>query len=183
MDSIKFLGGEEEPVADEWASGAEQIQSAVEALLRFHTSRRMHLSRAAAAGVPLNDSAYVVLRYLSRRGPSSAAELAKNTSTQLATTYRAIDQLLADGYVVRVHDRPRSPVALSPSGEEAIRRLSLVTVNHLDAVLAAWSPADRQQFATLLTAFVRDAAAMSDTLANHSAGQDLGCTPVDPITG
>lgn len=76
-------------MADEWASGAERIPSVVEALLRFHTSRRMHLGRAAAARVPLNDSAYVVLRHLSRRGPSSATASAKNTSTQLATTYRA----------------------------------------------------------------------------------------------
>lgn len=140
------------------AAGPEQqIQHALESLLRLSASRRVHASQSAAAGLTISQPAYTLLRQAALDGPLAMGDLARRSHMDPGAAARQVGQLERAGLLERFAsdaDRRVSLVRLTSEGKAMHQRLARVRNRHLADTLSGWSARDRATFARLLTRFV-----------------------------
>jgi DNA-binding MarR family transcriptional regulator len=99
----------------EEAPRSSQIPADLVAALNAHSEAVVLFHSAVAQSMGLDPSAYKTLFLLSRLGPLSAGEIARETGLATASVTDLIDRLVGKGYVSRSHhptDRRRIVVTL-----------------------------------------------------------------------
>ncbi len=135
------------------------ISRSLETLFRLNSSRKVHSRQAMAAGTPISQPGFTLLRRIQEEGPLALGELARRTEMDPAACGRQIRQMEADGLVVTTAgtaDRRRVEVQITGAGARVRKRLATVQGRHMDEVLGAWSVQDQAVFAQLLERFVGD---------------------------
>ena len=141
------------------ASVLSEIETALTALTRNPRIRGLHRILSAQAGVELDRPSYVALAALDA-GPLRISELADACGVDVSTMSRLVDRMLARGLIERQtspEDRRVSLVQASERGREVQRALRAWRSEALKQLLGAWTPDEREQFAELLSRFVRQA--------------------------
>jgi DNA-binding MarR family transcriptional regulator len=141
-------------------TATDQTVARVEAALTTLV-RRVKLPAAyeritAAAHVPLDRAAYIVLLRISEWGPLRLSDLAERLDIDVSTASRHIRRLEDDGYVVRTadpDDRRACLLSLSRAGHDAVRRIVRARREALEQVLADWPEEERVRLAELLERF------------------------------
>jgi DNA-binding MarR family transcriptional regulator len=152
------------------AAGADvaHLEQALSRLAYLLTRARRNDEITAAAGVPLERAAVVVLRQLSAAGPSRPGELADALGVEAPHITRQLQKLTDAGYLEGVPDPADSRarlVELTSAGEAASGRVAAQARQGIADALAQWRPADLHQLAALLNR-------MLDDFMAHS-GQDV----------
>jgi DNA-binding MarR family transcriptional regulator len=137
----------------------DDVQRALETLLRLHASRTVHSKVLEAAGASVSRPGYNLLRSIDEDGPRPLGDLARATHMDPAVASRQIRQLEDDGLVRRSVDAADARVTLvqvTKRGRDVRRRISEVLERHMLDVLESWSPADRRRLSELLGRLVDD---------------------------
>jgi DNA-binding MarR family transcriptional regulator len=161
-------GGDQAPGSGPAGTGTgaamAQLEQALSRLSYLVTRVHRNDLITAAAGVPLDRAAVVVMRHLALAGPLRAGELADALGVEAPHVSRQVHKLQQAGYVERVADpgdlRARL-VELTPAGEAAALRVASEARRGIEEALAGWQPGDLGQLATLLRR-------MLDDFVNHS---------------
>lgn len=120
---------------------------------------RQHERLMAMAGLTLDRAATAVLRHIAESEPLRPGVLAVRLSVEASHVSRQLRELEKDGYVVRVPDPDDSRahrVRLTDAGLAAVDRMREASRRGMHMALAAWSPEDLRQFATLFHRLVDD---------------------------
>ncbi len=113
----------------------------------------------AAAGVPLDRAAVVVLRHLAVTGPARPGEIADALDVEAPHITRQVHKLQQAGYVQRVADpgdHRAQLVKLTGEGKEASARLAEKARHGIADALVGWQPEDLRRLATLLSRMLDD---------------------------
>lgn len=105
---------------------------------------------------------YGVLATLEEFGPGAQAEIGRRLGIDPSDMVAILNDLERSGYVSRERDpddRRRNSVTMTPAGRAALDHFDEAIAAAQDAVLASFSPADRDQLLTLLARLVADPAA------------------------
>lgn len=154
------------------AADVAHLEQALGRLAYLLTRTRRNDEITAAAGVPLERAAVVVLRQLSAAGPMRPGELADALGVEAPHITRQLQKLTEAGYLERVPDPADSRarlVELTSAGEAASGRVAAQARQGIGDALARWAPADLHQLAALLNR-------MLDDFITHS-GQDAPRRP------
>jgi DNA-binding MarR family transcriptional regulator len=165
-------GGHAAAAAAAAAADVAHLEQALGRLAYLLTRTRRNDEITAAAGVPLERAAVVVLRQLSAAGPSRPGELADALGVEAPHITRQLQKLTDTGYLERVPDPADSRarlVELTSAGEAASGRVAAQARQGIGDALARWAPADLHQLAALLNR-------MLDDFIAHS-GQDAPRRP------
>jgi DNA-binding MarR family transcriptional regulator len=106
--------------------------------------------------VHLERSSYGILCQLADEGPQRLGALATAFGLDPSTITRQVQALESLGLAQRTTDptdRRASILDLTTEGSEALDRTRRYRRDRLQQVLAHWDPADREDFARLLTTF------------------------------
>ena len=136
-----------------------EIETALTALTRNPRIRGLHRILSAEAGVDLDRPSYVALATLDS-GPMRISELADACGVDVSTMSRLVDKLLARGLIERetsADDRRVSLVQASARGREVQHAMRAWRSEALKRLLGGWTREEREQFAELLSRFVREA--------------------------
>lgn len=137
----------------------EQIQGAVERLLRLQQSRRVHGELMTAARAQLSQPSVVLLTRIRAEGSPTIGDLARVTHMDMSLVSRELRKLEADGLVSRAADASDGRVtriALTPRGRGLVRRLTRVRDRHIEETFSGWSAEDMRSLAALMNRFVDD---------------------------
>lgn len=110
---------------DEAAARSNRVPADLVAALNVHSEAVVLFHSSVAQSMGLDPSAYKTLFLLSRLGPLSAGEIAKETGLTAASVTDLIDRLVAKGYVGRAPhptDRRRIVVTLIEAAVTDARR-------------------------------------------------------------
>jgi len=110
---------------DQAAAPSDQVPAGLAAALNAHSEAVVLFHASVAQSMGLDPTAYKTLFVLSRLGPLSAGEIAKETGLATASVTDLIDRLVAKGYVSRgphPTDRRRIVVALIEASVMDARR-------------------------------------------------------------
>jgi DNA-binding MarR family transcriptional regulator len=135
------------------------IERALNRITYLSTRARHHDRLMALAGVPLDRAAVALLRQIADSEPLRPGELANRLGVEASHVTRQVQQLQKAGYVARVpdpDDRRAQRIELTAQGQEAIDRIRAAGALGMQAALAAWSPEDLRQLATLFHRMVDD---------------------------
>lgn len=135
------------------------INRTLSRLVRLSASRAAFGHQAAAAGVPLTQPSYALLRIMIDRDGVTMGELARLAHMDLGLATRQVGKLVDDGYAERRPDPTDgrvTRVSATPAGHEVAAALQAVRMAHLERSLAGWSDRDLRAFDSLLTRFVSD---------------------------
>jgi DNA-binding MarR family transcriptional regulator len=150
-----------------------ELEQALSRLAYLLTRARRNELITAAAEVPLDRAAVVVLRQLAAAGPMRSGELADALDVEAPHISRQVQRLEQAGYVRRAADpgdhRARL-VELTGSGQAASGRIAGQARQGIADALAHWRPADLHQLATLLHR-------MLDDFVAHSGGDPQQPSP------
>jgi MarR family transcriptional regulator, lower aerobic nicotinate degradation pathway regulator len=119
------------------------------------TSRQSHrllTERLAAAGARGYD--YRLLAALQEFGPASQATLGRRTGMDRSDVAAVLNDLAGHGLAERSADPAdgrRNVITITPAGTAHLQRLDEVMAGVQDELLAALSPAEREQLISLLT--------------------------------
>jgi DNA-binding MarR family transcriptional regulator len=97
---------------------------------------------------------YRLLAALDEFGPASQASLGRRTGMNRSDVVAAVNELVGQGLAERAgdpDDRRRNVVTMTPAGAGRLRLLDAVLADVQDELLAPLSPAERAEFARLLT--------------------------------
>lgn len=97
---------------------------------------------------------YRLLAALDEFGPASQASLGRRTGMNRSDVVAAVNELVGQGLAERAgdpDDRRRNVVTMTPAGAARLRLLDAVLAEVQDELLAPLSPAERAEFARLLT--------------------------------
>jgi DNA-binding MarR family transcriptional regulator len=142
-----------------------RLEAALTTLVRRVKFPATHARIAAAARVPLDRAAYIVLLRIDEWGPLRLSDLAERLDIDTSTASRHVKRLEDDGYVVRTadpDDRRAAQLTLSRAGRDAVRRIIRARRESLTEVLGDWPESDRAQLAALLERFAADFSAYGD---------------------
>lgn len=115
-------------------------------------AHRQLAERLAAAGS--RGYHYRLLAALEEFGPASQASLGRRTGMNRSDVVPAVSELAEQGLAERTGDpadRRRNIITMTPAGAERLRRLDVVLAEVQDELLAPLTPAERAEFAQLLT--------------------------------
>lgn len=101
---------------------------------------------------------YAVLAALEEFGPASQADLARRCGIDRSDMVAVISELEAARYLERgpnPHDRRRNLVRITTAGRDRLHVLDQVVRAVQDELLAALTPAEREELTRMLTAVVR----------------------------
>ena len=135
------------------------INQTLARLVRLSGSRSAFAQQAAAAGVPLTQPSYALLRIMIDGGGVTMGELARLAHMDLGLATRQVGKLVEDGYAERRPDPSDgrvTRVTATPEGVRVATALQDVRMNHLERSLASWSERDLRTLDRLLTRFVTD---------------------------
>jgi MarR family transcriptional regulator, lower aerobic nicotinate degradation pathway regulator len=125
------------------------------------TQTATHASRLVSEGLAAVDARgyhFRVLTTLDELGPASQATLGRRSGIHLSDLVATINELAERGYVERTpdpEDRRRNVVTITTAGRRQLVRLEKQLVLIQDELLAPLSPAERDEFARLLTRLLR----------------------------
>ena len=112
-----------------------------------------------AAGTPISQPGFVLLRRIQEEGPLALGDLARRSEMDPAACGRQIRQMEAEGLVTTTagtDDKRRVDVRITNAGAAVRKRLATVQDRHMEEVLGAWSDRDQATLARLLERFVDD---------------------------
>lgn len=135
-----------------------EIESALTQLTRNPRIRGLHRILSARSGVELDRPSYVALAALDA-APMRISELADACGVDVSTMSRLVDRMLARGLIEReqcADDRRASLIQASAQGREVQRTLRAWRAEALKELLGKWTRDEREQFAELLSRFVRE---------------------------
>ncbi|RUS49146.1 MarR family winged helix-turn-helix transcriptional regulator [Cohnella sp. AR92] len=115
---------------------------------------------AGMSGDQLDRSAYLMLRYLEKKGPVGIKALADEMQIDISTASRQIASLEAKGFVTRASDPHDARISLLRVTEEVPGMLREARQNRIDyyaKLLGDWNPEDSLKFGELLGKFNRTA--------------------------
>lgn len=141
-----------------------ELEQALSRLAYLLTRARRNEMITAAAGVPLERAAVVVLRQLSAAGAMRPGELADALDVEAPHITRQLQKLTDAGYVKRTPDpgdNRAQLVDLTRSGEAACGRVAAQARRGIWDALAHWQPSDLHQLAALLHRMLDDFVAHS----------------------
>ncbi|MEV6776548.1 MarR family winged helix-turn-helix transcriptional regulator [Streptomyces syringium] len=137
------------------------------ALTRIRSLPSWLLGRAAARGRRLVGEAlaregmrmphHAVLSAVADLGPVAQAELGRTTGFDPKDMVGILNDLQADELVTRTPDpgdRRKNAITITPEGRRRLTRLAKLGDEANEALLAPLTPAEREQFLTLLTRVV-----------------------------
>ncbi|MET9647854.1 MarR family winged helix-turn-helix transcriptional regulator [Streptomyces syringium] len=137
------------------------------ALTRIRSLPSWLLGRASARGRRLVGEAlaregmrmphHAVLSAVADLGPVAQAELGRTTGFDPKDMVGILNDLQADGLVTRTPDpgdRRKNAITITPEGRRRLTRLAKLGDEANEALLAPLTPAEREQFLTLLTRVV-----------------------------
>jgi DNA-binding MarR family transcriptional regulator len=136
-----------------------ELERALTRVAYLITRNRRHDLLTAAAGVPLDRAAVMVLQQLAESGAMRPGELAERLEVEAPHITRQVQRLQQDGYVDRApdpDDRRAHLIQLTPSGRAAADRLREVRQRGMQDALARWPPQELHQLATLFHRMVDD---------------------------
>jgi DNA-binding MarR family transcriptional regulator len=155
-----------------------EIERALAQIAYLITRHRQHDRTAVEAGVPVSRAAVPILRLLAESPSLRPGEIAARLEVEPPHIARQVHQLERAGYAESVPDstdRRAHTVRLTPAGRDAISRISQAGRQQMLKALAAWSPQERQQLATLISRMADDFSAYA-----ASQGIDLAADAADP---
>ncbi|WP_413811273.1 MarR family winged helix-turn-helix transcriptional regulator [Streptomyces sp. OE57] len=132
----------------------ERLRRLASRLLSQLTTRSDRLINEGLARADARKWHYAVLASLEEYGPGSQATLSRRTGIYRSDMVGVLNELAERGLVERApdpDDRRRNTITISPRGRRRLRRLDKVLDELHDELLAPLSPAERDQFARLLT--------------------------------
>jgi DNA-binding MarR family transcriptional regulator len=142
------------PADDETIAG---IESALHGLARRLKQARLHDFVLKQAGVDIDQAGLAILYALhAEKASLRVTDLAERLGIDAPAVTRKAQRLERLGLVRRSRDADdarASLLRLSPQGQEAIERFLLARHQWLTMLLADWPPAERCEFARLLTRF------------------------------
>jgi DNA-binding MarR family transcriptional regulator len=115
-------------------------------------AHRLLTERLAAVGS--RGYHFRLLAALAEFGPASQASLGRRTGMNRSDVVTAVNELVDQGLAARAGDpadRRRNIVTMTPAGAARLRRLDSVLAEIQDDLLAPLSPAERAEFAQMLT--------------------------------
>jgi DNA-binding MarR family transcriptional regulator len=137
----------------------EEIETALTALTRNPRIRGIYRLLNRESGVELDRPTYVALAML-ESGPLRVSDLADACGVDISTMSRLIERLCARGFVERTihpNDRRSALIQASEGGRAVQRQLRAFREDSLRKLLDNWTAGEREQFAQLLSRFVKDA--------------------------
>jgi DNA-binding MarR family transcriptional regulator len=135
----------------------ERIERALADLVRLTSSGRLHATRVRGSGVDISRTSLRFLTQLEEHGPVSVSNLAALVDLSQPTASRALQQLEADGLVVRSGDPSDGRIAqyaITPAGLEARGRMQAFMTKQLEEALRDLEADRRRQTADVLTDLV-----------------------------
>lgn len=166
MDS----GTADSPLGADAEDLLDQIGPALSRLRRRTSSARSDLTRN------------LVLNVIHERvGEITVGEVGVEMGIAQPVASRAVAACVADGLVRRAasqSDGRRTVVELTEAGEVERRHLATAQREGFELITAAWTPAERDQFARFLVRYSRDSA---DWAARHRHGRTSD--PTTPTSG
>ena len=149
-------------------TGLGEVPAELAAALNAHSEAVVLFHSSIAQSMGLDPSAYKTLFLLSRLGPLSAGEIAKETGLATASVTDLIDRLVAKGYVGRgphPTDRRRIVVTLNEASVTTARRGFGVPNPSLADLCARY---DGEQLALIADFLERNAQRLRTDLADTS---------------
>ena len=149
-------------------TGLGEVPAELAAALNAHSEAVVLFHSSIAQSMGLDPSAYKTLFLLSRLGPLSAGEIAKETGLATASVTDLIDRLVAKGYVGRgphPTDRRRIVVTLNEASVTTARRGFGVPNPSLADLCARY---DGEQLALIADFLERNAQRLRADLADTS---------------
>lgn len=134
-----------------------RIEAALIALLRRTNDPRGNRRINARAGVDIERSGSVMLARIEEHEPVRLCDLAEMGGIDTSTASRQVGRLVDAGYVERSPDPDDGRATahrLTPAGRRIRGRLERARREWFEEVVADFSRAERDQFATLLARFV-----------------------------
>jgi DNA-binding MarR family transcriptional regulator len=120
------------------------------------TVRRSKARLLAAAGNDVESATHILLHAVATDGPLRASALAASVHADLSTVSRQVAVLVGRGLLERQADQldgRASLLAVTAAGRAAIAEHERGRQAFFDEVLAAWNPAQMQEFAARLQQF------------------------------
>jgi DNA-binding MarR family transcriptional regulator len=142
----------------------DSINRTLARVVRLSSSRSAFAQQAAAAGVPITQPSYLLLRIMIDGDGVTMGELARLAHMDLGMATRQVKALVEDGLVRRQADPSDGRVIrvqATAEGQRLAAALQRVRMDHLQRALAGWSDADLRTFDGLLTRFAADTSATS----------------------
>lgn len=137
----------------------QEVQGAIERLLRLQQSRRVHGELMTAARTQLSQPSVVLLTRIRSEGSPTIGDLARVTHMDMSLVSRELRKLEADGLVSRAADASDgrvTRVALTPRGRGLVRRLTRVRDRHIEETFSGWTTDDMRTLSALMGRFVDD---------------------------
>ncbi|MEU6775099.1 MarR family transcriptional regulator [Streptomyces sp. NPDC046759] len=134
-----------------------EIADALGALLRRSTRARLYARLTDGLGEAVDETTYPVLSGLARTGPCSAADLAGEIGLDRSGVTRRATRLEEAGLLRREpdpDDRRATLLALTETGQQAVKATRQRLATLIEASLASWPPEEAQSFARQLHRFV-----------------------------
>ncbi|MDA8044521.1 MAG: MarR family transcriptional regulator [Actinomycetota bacterium] len=135
------------------AEARERLGRALDTLVRFGASRRLHQRQASAAGTAISQQGFRLLRVIDETGPITPTELARLTRIDPAVVTRQCRTLADDGLISRARDEADgrlSTLAATDLGHQTVQRMRLVLNQHMQVALERWGESDVATLANLL---------------------------------
>ena len=155
------------------AAKSEPVPAELAAALNAHSEAVVLFHAAVAQSMGLDPTAYKTLFVLSRLGPLSAGEIAKETGLATASVTDLIDRLVAKNYVSRgphPTDRRRIVVALN---EESVTGARSGFGRPNPSLAALCARYDAEQLELITDFLARNAKRLRDDLAASASGRLL----------
>jgi len=135
-----------------------QLADALNGLYRFAGSARLHARAAAATGVDVTRTGLRFLSLVAEDGPVSGTRLASALEVSQPTASRVLQQLEADGLVVREPsstDGRASSYAATRKGRRSLQKVRDYHIGQLAQALADVPPRKRTVLTESVTELVR----------------------------
>jgi DNA-binding MarR family transcriptional regulator len=158
-------GGGAEPIP----ADVIELERALARIAYLITRHRQHDRTAVEAGVPVSRAAVPILRLLAESPSLRPGEIAARLEVEPPHIARQVHLLEREGYAESVPDsgdRRAHIVRLTPSGRDAIGKISQAGRQQMLKALANWSPQELGQLATLMSR-------MADDFSAHAASQGI----------
>ena len=133
-----------------------EIERALTAIVRWGNLPRVRERFVAAAGLPLDRASYRLLSLVDRNGPIRLSDLAQEAGVDLSTASRQVHALMGAGLMQKTaveEDRRAALLSVTRQGHKLLERLRAAKRAVLTEMLADWTPAQRDELATVLGRF------------------------------
>jgi len=162
-----------EPSAEPVPKDVIELERALARIAYLITRHRQHDRTAVEAGVPVGRAAVPILRLRAESPSLRPGEIAARLEVEPPHIARQVHLLEREGYAESVPDpadRRAHTVRLTPSGRDAVSRISQAGRQQMLKALADWSPQELRQLATLMSR-------MADDFSAHAASQGIDVPP------